>query len=147
MKSFDKIDKLFCTVFRQKREYASMINRLRASFYILSTAFPQFLWKSLKSPLFTRVCVILLLCFILISCSSMKKITGKPQPAVESSLISMSEDDVRKKLGEPTIVSLTPENKVLWTYRPTWKIMPDNKDTVYLEFEDGKVTKVIKATK
>lgn len=72
---------------------------------------------------------------------------GKPQPAIESSLISMTEEQVRKKLGEPTMVSLTPDNKILWTYRPNWKLMPDNKDTVYLEFEQGIVTKVIKADK
>lgn len=147
MKGFDKIEKIFCTVFRQKRKKVSMINKLRNAFYNLCTAFPQFLWKSLKSPLFTMTCMILLSCFVLVSCSSMKKLTGKSQPTVESSLVSMSEEEVRKKLGEPTMVSLTPDNKVLWTYRPDWKIMPDNKDTVYVEFEDGKVTKVIKAKK
>jgi hypothetical protein len=77
----------------------------------------------------------------------MKNMKGKPQPAIESSLISMTEEQVRKKLGEPTMVSLTPDNKILWTYRPNWKLMPDNKDTVYLEFEQGIVTKVIKADK
>ena len=77
----------------------------------------------------------------------MKNIAGKPQPAIESSLISMNEDQVRKKLGEPTMVSLTPDNKILWTYRPDWKIMPDNKNTVYVEYDQGIVTKVIKADK
>jgi hypothetical protein len=59
----------------------------------------------------------------------------------------MNEEDVRKKLGEPTIVSLTTENRILWTYLPEWKLMPDNKDTVYVEFENGKVIKVVKAKK
>ena len=77
----------------------------------------------------------------------MKNIAEKPQPAIESSLISMNEDQVRKKLGEPTMVSLTPDNKILWTYRPDWKIMPDNKNTVYVEYDQGIVTKVIKADK
>ena len=77
----------------------------------------------------------------------MKNVTGKAQPTVENSLISMTEGEVRKKLGEPTMVSLTPENKILWTYRPDWKIMPDNKNTVYIEFDQGIVTKVIKADK
>jgi hypothetical protein len=77
----------------------------------------------------------------------MKNMTGKPQPAMENSLISMNEDQVRKKLGEPTIVSLTPDKKILWTYRPSWKLMPDNKGTIYLEFDQGIVTKVIKADK
>jgi hypothetical protein len=56
----------------------------------------------------------------------------------------MTGDDVKKRLGEPDIVSRTPENKIIWTYLPSWKIMPDNKDTVYVEFDDGKVVKVIK---
>lgn len=77
----------------------------------------------------------------------MKNIAGKPQPVIENSLISMTEDQVRKKLGEPTMVSMTPERKILWTYRPDWKIMPDNKNTVYVEFDQGIVTKVIKADK
>jgi len=118
----------------------SNIRKLQESLYNLSTGFPQKMWKSFKSPAFSRVCIVLLSCFILISCSYMKNMKGKPQPAIESSLIW-------KKLGEPTMVSLTPDNKILWTYRPNWKLMPDNKDTVYLEFEQGIVTKVIKADK
>lgn len=121
------------------------IKTLRNAFYIFSTAFPPLLWKSLKNPLFLRVCIILLVCFVLASCTYMKKVTGKPQPAMESSLMSMTEEEVRNKLGEPTIVSLTPENRILWTYQPDWKILTDNKDTVYVEFEDGKVIKAIKA--
>ncbi len=123
------------------------INDLQKSLYILSTGFPQKLWKTFKSPAFSRVCIIILSCFILISCSYIKNIAGKPQPAMENSLISLTEDQLRKKLGEPTMVSLTPDNKILWTYRPDWKIMPDNKNTVYVEFEQGIVTKVIKADK
>lgn len=121
------------------------INGLRASLYNLSTVFQQKLWKSLKSPYFSRTCMVLLSCFVLVSCSYMKKVTGKPQPAMENALISMNEEQVRKKLGEPTMVSLTPENKIIWTYRPEWKVMPDNKGTVYVEFDNGKVVKVIKA--
>lgn len=123
------------------------INRLQTFFYNLSTGFPQRLWKSLKSPYFSRTCIVLLSCFVLVSCSYMKKVTGKPQPTMENALISMSEDEIRKKLGEPTMVSLTPDNKIIWTYRPEWKLMPDNKGTVYVEFDNGKVTKVIKAEK
>jgi argininosuccinate synthase len=63
---------------------------------------------------------------------------------MENAMISMTEEDVRKRLGEPNIVSVTPENKIIWTYRPSWKIMPDNKNTVYVEFENGKVVKIIK---
>ncbi len=59
-------------------------------------------------------------------------------------MISMTETEVKKRLGEPDIVSKTPDNHIIWTYRPSWKIMPDNKDTIYVEFEDGKVIKVTK---
>jgi len=123
----------------------SRIKRLQTSLYNLSTAFPQKLLKNLKSPYFSRTCIVLLSCFVLVSCSYMKNVTGKPQPIMENALISMNEDEVRKKLGEPTMVSLTPENKIIWTYRPEWKVMPDNKGTVYVQFDNGKVAKVIKA--
>jgi hypothetical protein len=52
---------------------------------------------------------------------------------------------VKKKFGEPDIVSKMPDNRILWTYQPTWKLMPDNKGTVYVEFENGKVVKMIRA--
>ena len=136
---------------RQMGDYMYNIKQLENDVYNLSTGFQQKLWKTFKNPAFSRTCIVLVSCFLLFSCSYTKKITGniagKPQPQVESSLISMTEDEVRKKLGEPTMVSLTPESKILWTYRPNWKLMPDNKDTVYIEFEDAKVTKVIKANK
>ncbi len=147
MKAFENIDENFCTLHGQQGDCMSEINKLQRPLYNLSTGFPQKLWKSFKSPAFSRACIILLSCFVLISCSYMKNITGKPQPMIENSLISMNEDQVRKKLGEPTMVSLTHDNKILWTYRPDWKIMPDNKNTVYVEFDHGTVTKVVKADK
>ena len=147
MEAFESIDEKICTLRRQRGDYMNKIKELQKPLYNLSTGFPQKLWKSFKSPSFSRVCVILLSCFILISCSYIKNIAGKPQPVIENSLISMTEDQVRKKLGEPTMVSMTPESKILWTYRPDWKIMPDNKNTVYVEFDQGIVTKVIKADK
>jgi len=63
---------------------------------------------------------------------------------MENAVISMSENEVRKKLGDPDVVSRTPENNIIWTYKPKWKIMPDNKDTIYVEFENGKVIKIVK---
>jgi len=39
-------------------------------------------------------------------------------PVLENALISMSEEEVRKKLGEPTMVSLTLEDRIIWTYVP-----------------------------
>ena len=33
---------------------------------------------------------------------------------------------------------------VLWIYKPSWRIVPSPKDTVYVEFDKGKVVKVFK---
>ena len=63
----------------------------------------------------------------------------------DSGLIDMTEAEVKKKFGEPDIVSKMPDNRILWTYQPTWKLLPDNKGTVYIEFENGKVVKINRA--
>ena len=63
----------------------------------------------------------------------------------DSGVIDMTEAEVKRKYGEPDIVSKTPDNRILWTYQPTWKLLPDNKGTIYVEFENGKVTKIIRA--
>lgn len=151
LEPFKNIEQKLCMFHRQRGDYMYLFKRLEKHLYSFYTGFPQILWKTFKSPAFSGTCIVFLACFLLLSCSYTKKITGnitgKPQPQIESSLISMTESDVRKKLGEPTMVSLTPESKILWTYRPDWRLMPDNKDTVYIEFEDGKVTKVIKANR
>lgn len=111
----------------------------------LSTTYQQKMLKTSKTPLFLNVFLAFLCVLFLFSCSSSEKKAKKGHPAMENAVISMTEDEVKKKLGEPDIVSKTPENKIIWTYMPVWKIMPDNKDTVYIEFEDGKVVKVIKS--
>jgi|WetSurSiteA1Bulk_404760.scaffolds.fasta_scaffold164542_1 hypothetical protein len=146
--------------------------KIGTSAYNLSTRFPQKLWKTVKTPAFSRGCLILLCCVLLSSCAYLKgnkkqvgpsqqaapageakppvqvKVTGgsKPgrtsKPTADKSLLSLSQDEVRSRFGEPTIASITPDNHALWTYKPSWKLMPDNKDTVYIEFEDGKVIRV-----
>jgi uncharacterized protein YpmB len=63
----------------------------------------------------------------------------------ENGVIGMTEAEVKKKFGEPDIVSKTPDNRIIWTYQPTWKLLPDNKGTIYVEFENGKVVKIIRA--
>ena len=81
----------------------------------------------------------------LIACSH--SAAKKPKPAVSplaDTLVSAGPDDVRKKLGDPTVVSRTPEDHVLWVYTPYLKIMPNDKGTIYVEFENGKVIKVFK---
>lgn len=140
----------------KNRMITNKINRIKTNFYNLCTGFPPKMWKSHETAFLSKTCIISLCLFLLVSCSYVKKIIGKNEakaPAkvetltLENALISMSEEDVRNKLGEPTVVSLTPENRILWTYIPSWKLMPDNKDTVYVEFDNGKVIKVVKAKK
>ncbi|MBA4390957.1 MAG: hypothetical protein C0399_08465 [Syntrophus sp. (in: bacteria)] len=158
MELHDIINYFSCTENRQKSMIANNIKGIKTNFYNFCTGFPPKMWKSQRTSFLSQTCIILLCLFLLISCSTLKKMVGKEPgkepaksqsktPALENSLISMSEEEIRKKLGEPTMVSLTPENRILWTYVPEWKLMPDNKDTVYVEFEKGKVIKVIKAKK
>ncbi len=136
-----------------KIEKALNNNSLHEYSHHFYTGFPQKMWKSFGTAFISKSCITLLCLILLISCSSMKKTTGKESkakiepPAVENTVISMSEEEVRKKLGDPTTVSLTTENHILWTYAPDWKLLPDNKDTVYVEFENGKAIKVTKAKK
>jgi hypothetical protein len=122
--------------------------------YNFSTAFPQNLWKTPG-----RYCAVkafcLFLCLILLSsCTYFKwtnfKWTKKDEikkadfRTLENMVISMKEEEVRNRFGDPDVVSLMPDNRILWTYRQPWKIMPDNKDTVYIEFENGRVVKMVK---
>ncbi len=76
-----------------------------------------------------------------------RKGVKKPKPTASpagNALISSGPDEVRKKLGEPTVVSKTPEDHILWVYPPYLKIMPNDKGTVYVEFQDEKVIKIFK---
>jgi hypothetical protein len=59
-------------------------------------------------------------------------------------LITKGPDDVKRALGEPTVVSKTNDGNILWVYSPTFKILPNDNGTLYVEFQDGKVTKVFK---
>jgi len=82
--------------------------------------------------------------FSLYGCSASKKSTKAEKIQLEQILLSMDEKQVREKLGEPTAISRTTENNILWTYQPSWRIIPYNKDAVYIEFEKGKVIRVYK---
>ena len=80
----------------------------------------------------------------LVACSTSKsaKKTKPAAPASVNALVSSGPDEVKKKLGEPSSIARTPEDHILWEYEPSWKIMPDDKGTLYVEFKDGKVIKV-----
>jgi hypothetical protein len=84
MKAFDKIEKKFLHVFGQRGDSMSIINRLQMSLYNLSTAFPQKFGKISKAPVFQGPASYFCL-FCSLSCSYVKKVTGKPQPLMENS--------------------------------------------------------------
>jgi hypothetical protein len=102
------------------------------------------------SPVFRKIALSVALiavafCIVaLVACSTSKgaKKTKPAAPASANPLVSSGPEEVKKKLGEPSEISRTPENHILWVYEPSWKIMPDDKGTVYVEFKDGKVIKV-----
>jgi hypothetical protein len=144
------------------------LNELSAIYYNFCTGFPQNLWKNQIFRALSCLCALLICCTFLSSCTFFKSskktqdsaATGsketkqkddakkplKPgKPTLDNFLIDKGDEEVVKKFGEPTIVSRTADNRIIWTYRPSWKLLPDNKDTVYVEFENGKVTKIIRA--
>jgi hypothetical protein len=144
----ENIRLLFCAPHGHIDKYTNHNGVLRASFYDNFTTFPQKMWKTCKSPFGSTIYALLLCILVLASCNVFKATNKEPKlshPALQNGVISMTEDEVRKKVGEPDVVSKTADNKILWTYKPSWKLIPDNKDTVYLEFENGRVTKIIKA--
>jgi hypothetical protein len=99
------------------------------------------MWKTI----FLITCILSFL-LVLTNCST-SKATNKPKPATKSdegSLISAGEDAVQKRFGEPTTISRTSDGHILWIYEPTWKLMPDEKGTRYVEFDKGQVVKIFK---
>jgi hypothetical protein len=106
----------------------------------------------LKTSAIVRFCLLFFIIATLslvTSCTWFKsekgKLTGKEDvTTLQSALMDTNEDEIRKRFGEPTMVSKTPENHIIWTYRPAWKIVPDNAGTLYVEFQEGKVIKVLK---
>jgi hypothetical protein len=86
-------------------------------------------------------------CFVGLPACSTTKGAQKPKQAAsgpESSLISKDAEEVMAKLGVPTVVSKTNDGRVLWVYRPTLKILPNDNGTLYVEFDEGKVIKIFK---
>ncbi len=126
----------------------------------LLTLFPQKLWKSIKSLVVTKLLAAVFCVLIFSSCSYFgggkeeggaarrpqgAEAPSKTKPALDSALLDMNGEEVKKTFGEPDIVSKTPDNRILWTYKPSWKLMPDNKGTIYVEFDNGRVSKVVRA--
>ncbi len=149
MRTFGYSDHIEKTMFlarsRQSQcvERPSNIKDLRSQTYNFFTCFPQKLWKIAVLPV---VFLLLLSLSGPLACSSSKGIR-KPQERfsqADKGLAGSGPELVKKKLGEPTTVSRTPEGHILWVYEPTWKLLPNEKGTVYVEFENEKVTKVFK---
>jgi hypothetical protein len=122
--------------------------------YNFCTAFPHNLWKTPGRHCAVKAFCLFLGLILLSSCTYLKtqlKWTKKDgfkkedQRTLENTVISMKEEEVRKRFGEPDMVSLMPDNHILWTYRLPLKLMPDNRDTIYIEFENGRVVKMVKA--
>ena len=173
----DIIALLYRAAFGQGKVIMRFFNRLRISSYSLYTGFPQKLWKTSSRNALLYTGVLALCLTLLPSCTFFKgskkddkaatevKSAGqeakpgesakakeapkekKLKVSLDSTLIDKGEDEVKKKFGEPDVVSKTPENQIIWTYKPKWKIWPDNSDTVYVEFMDGKVTKIVRAVR
>ena len=107
-----------------------------------STDSPQKLWKIQKA------CHVLIVLLFLVSllfpsaCSQGRGVERFKALPRGTTLIGKSEAEVKQLIGEPYVVSMTTENKILWKYRPSWKIVPNPKDTLYVEFDNGKVSKV-----
>ena len=106
-----------------------------------STDCPQKLWKIQKTcqVLIALSCIVGLL--FLTGCGQGKGVERFKALPRGDTLVGKTEAEVRKTIGEPDIISKTPENKILWRYRPSWKVIPSPKDTLYVEFDNGKVTK------
>lgn len=90
--------------------------------------------------------ILVLFCLLtLITCSGSKTTVRKPaKPSLETDLIAAGEKEVVKRFGEPSLVSKTPDEHVLWIYLPKWKLVPNDKGTLYVEFEKDKVIKVFR---
>jgi hypothetical protein len=99
------------------------------------------MWKTI-----TLAGCALSLFFVLANCSTSKGVQ-KPKPSSrieEADLLSQGEEAIQKRLGKPTTISRTPEGHILWIYEPSWKLMPNDKGTRYVEFDNGHVVRVFK---
>jgi len=114
-------------------KFSSPFDKLSKKTDFLSTTFQQKMWKTFLP--------IALSAFLIFSCAtpSSKKIENPKEVK-----IGMDEREVREILGEPTVISKTPDGTIIWAYRPSWKIIPDNRGTLLIEFKNGKATKIIR---
>jgi len=144
---YENIRVFSCLSKRHSDERSCNINHFRNSSYGLLTGFPQKLWRTPS----VRVILVLFTIFCLTglaACSNSKGIQKQKEqevaPVSDAGLITKGETDVKAKLGEPTNISKTSEGHLLYVYRPSWKLLPDDSGTMYVEFVDGKVIRIFK---
>jgi hypothetical protein len=124
--------------------FSNYISGFRDGNDTFSTTCPQKLWKIQKA---CQSLVLLILAISVLSasaCSTSKGFQLLSSPGGEATVMGKTEDEVKQAVGEPDVVSVTPENLVLWVYMPAWRVVPSPKDTIYVEFDKGKVIKVFK---
>jgi hypothetical protein len=102
------------------------------------------LWKIQKACQTLALLLLAISVLFASACSTSKGYQILNSPAGEASVIGKTEDEVKHVAGEPDVVSTTPENLILWVYKPAWRVVPSPKDTIYVEFDKGKVIKVFK---
>ena len=108
---------------------------------VFSTDCPQKLWKIQKTCQVLIVLSFFVTLLFLTGCGQGRGVEKYKALPRGTTLVGMNEEEVKKAIGEPYVISMTPENRILWKYRPSWKIIPSPKDTLYVEFDNGKVTK------
>jgi hypothetical protein len=96
------------------------------------------IWKGGKgTPM--RIPLVFLVITVLVFSSGCTGWAQKRERALK--MVGISSEEVKKGIGEPSVVAKNPENAVIWIYRPPYKLMPNQEGSVYLEFQDGKVVK------
>ena len=117
---------------------------MRYSDYNFSTGSPQKLWKVQKPCQAVFLVLHLSLFLVAGGCSGSTAYQKAVKQVSQPTLISASEEEVKQALGQPDTVAKTPDNRMLFIYRPPWTIYPSPKDTVYIEFDNGKAAKIFK---
>lgn len=102
---------------------------------------PSVLFTSFQQKMLKTAFLILMCLFLITSCATSPPKKAESPKEVK---IGMTEQEVKNILGEPSVISKTPDGTVIWSYRPSWKLIPDNRGTIMVEFTGEKVTKVIR---
>lgn len=125
--------KTVCLNLRQGEGKPSNFKQFTKSSYKFSTSFQLGLWK---------LCLLILPFLTLCSCAHLW--TGRETKAAEEVLIGQSEQEVRRRLGEPNVIAKSKDGTILWIYIPSFKVIPDGRGEVFVEFEEGRVKRVVK---